>query len=79
MDVMKDEKIMPDVYKQFCDRLGIESAIEEPIAKAEFKQKLPREVLIAFYGNVEDMEVDENGEEGEDAAEAEAGAGAGDA
>lgn len=64
MDVMRDEKIMPDVYKQFCDRLGIESAIEEPIPKAEFRARLPREVLLAFFGNADDLELDEKGEEG---------------
>lgn len=37
MDVMKDDKILPDIYKQFCDRLGIESQIEDIIPRSEFR------------------------------------------
>lgn len=54
MDVMKDDKIMPDVYKQFCDRLGVESQIEDAIPHAEFRERVPKDAVVGFFG--EDIE-----------------------
>lgn len=59
MDIMKDDKIMPEIYKQFCDRLGIESQIEDIIQHSEFRQRVPRECVSAFFGEP----IDEGSEE----------------